>query len=243
MVFSFRVVFCLAFALALVVIAPSPVAAQAGSQVEQLLARAKAAQAAGNLFDPADENAYALFIELTEQDNAALDPKVRRLSDSMSGSGPLQQAQYALNEMFRPGLARVEQALTNGELVDAGRIISMLEKTQPTSPTVERYRGNHTKALSAAREGLRSTDPETLPALMSSRPPVYPPRAQRQGTTGWVHMGFTIGADGKVSQIKVLAAEPLGVFERESIKALEQWQFEAGRQMRAQQRFDFTLDE
>ncbi len=219
--------------------------AQSGSShVEQLLARAKAAQEAGKLFDPPEGNAYALYIEVTEQEDAALDPKVRRLTDSMSGSGPLQQAKYALNEMFRAGLARVEQALTDGELVDAGRIIGMLEKTQPTSPTVAQYRNNHKNALIAARAGLKSTDPLQLPPLLSSRPPVYPPRALRQGTTGWVHMAFTILPNGSVSDIKVLAAEPLGVFERESIKALEQWQFDASsKSVRAQQRFDFTIDE
>jgi len=214
--------------------------AQPSGNAEKLLERAKAAQAAGKLFDPEDDNAFALFIEVTEQDGAALDPKVRRLTDSMSGSGPLQQAQYALNELFQQGLSRVEQALSDGELVDAGRIIGMLEKTQPNSPTVKRYRSNHTNALNAARAGLRSTDPLTLPDLISSRPPAYPPRALRKGIKGWVFLAFTIGTDGKVSDIKVLAAEPLGTFERDSIKALEQWQFEAGsRSYRAQQRFDF----
>jgi len=218
--------------------------AAGGSKVEQLLAKAKEAQAAGKLFDPPEGNAFQLFIQVTEQDDAGLDPKVRRLTDSMSGSGPKQQADYALNEMFRSGLARVEQALTNGELIDAGRILSMLEKTQPNSPTVAQYRTNHTNALTAARAGLKSTDPLQLPPLVSSRPPVFPPRAMRQGTVGWVHMGFTIGTDGSVSDIKVLAAEPLGIFEREAIKALEQWRFEpSSKSIRALQRFDFTLDE
>jgi protein TonB len=57
-------------------------------------------------------------------------------------------------------------------------------------------------------------------------------------------MGFTIQADGSVTDIKVLATEPLGVFEREAIKALSQWEFEAGsKSIRAQQRFDFTIEE
>lgn len=235
----------LALGLALCVAAPC--AAQSGragaSSVEQLLLDAKAAQEAGKLFDPAEGNAFALFLEVAEHPDAALDPRVRRLTDSMAGLGPLQQAQYALNEMFPSALERVEQALRDGELIDAGRILSMLEKTQPGSPTVQRYRTNHANALTAARAGLRSTDPETLPALISSRPPTYPPRAWRQGTKGWVHIGFTIEADGKVSNLKVLAAEPLGVFERDAIKALEQWKFDAsGRTHRAQQRFDFSMD-
>ena len=220
------------------------VLAQSGTPVEKLLEQAKAAQAAGKLFDPEEGNAFALYIEVTEQDGAALDPKVRRLTDSMSGSGPLQQAQYALNEMFQGGLQRVEQALSDGELVDAGRIIGMLEKTQPSSPTVKRYRTNHTNALAAARAGLQSTDPLTLPALVSSRPPVYPPRALRKGVKGWIFLGFTINTNGSVSDIKVLAAEPLGTFERDSIKALQQWEFDASsKSYRAQQRFDFNLEE
>lgn len=231
-------------ALAALAFAALPVFAQSGKPVAQILQEAKAAQAAGKLFDPPEGNAFALFIEVTEQNDAALDPKVRRLTDSMSGSGPLQEAQYALNELFQGGLARVEQALSDGELIDAGRIISMLEKTQPSSPTVQRYRANHTNALAAARAGLRSTDPLALPALISSTPPVYPPRALRKSTTGWVFLGFTIQTDGSVSDIKVLAAEPLGVFERDSIKALQQWEFEASsKSYKAQQRFDFNLEQ
>jgi TonB family protein len=235
---------CLLVSLTLM-LGSAPCAAQGGSKVEQLLAQAKAAQQAGKLFDPAEGNAFALYLEVTQQEDAAsLDPKVRRLTDSMSGSGPLQQAQYALNEMFRAGLTRVEQALSDGELVDAGRILDMLEKTQPNSPTVAQYRTNHKNALTAARAGLKSTDPMQLPPLVSSRPPVFPPRALRKGTTGWVHMGFTIQADGSVTDIKVLATEPLGVFEREAIKALSQWEFEPGsKSIRAQQRFDFTIEE
>jgi TonB family protein len=213
-----------------------------GETLEQLLERADAAQKAGQVFDPAVGNAFALYLEVLEDEEAQQDGKMRRLSDSMAGGGPKETAQYALTELFPQGLKRAEEGIRDGDLVESGRVVEMLERAQKGSVSVQRLRDAHAAALKAARESLRSTDPDRLPMLASSRPPTYPPRALRQGTTGWVHLAFTIRTDGSVVDIKVMAAEPSGVFERDSVKALEQWKFEApSAPIRAQQRFDFEL--
>ncbi|MFA5685191.1 MAG: energy transducer TonB [Lysobacteraceae bacterium] len=222
----------------------APAAAQSGqASIEQLLQEARLAQEAGKTFDPEEGNAFSLYLQVVEHPDASAEPKTRRLTDAMAGTSPVQQAQYSLNELFQAGLERVEDALAKGELVDAGRIIGMLEKTQANSPSVQRYRRNHSNALAAAREGLRSSSPEGLPVLVTSFNPNYSARARRQGISGWVVIAFTIQADGSVDDLKVMAAEPTGMFERDSVRALEKWKFEpSGRTHRAQQRFDFIAD-
>jgi protein TonB len=54
----------------------------------------------------------------------------------------------------------------------------------------------------------------------------YPPRARAQGVTGWVKMSLLISDRGTVDRIKVLRADPPGVFEEAAQTAVREWQFE-----------------
>ncbi len=54
----------------------------------------------------------------------------------------------------------------------------------------------------------------------------YPPRARAKNIEGRVVLNIRIGADGRVKQIKVIEAEPLGVFEPSAIAAVRNWMFE-----------------
>jgi protein TonB len=58
-----------------------------------------------------------------------------------------------------------------------------------------------------------------------ARDPVYPARALRERTRGWVELEFTITATGTVKDIQVVAAQPDGVFERAATDALAGWKF------------------
>ncbi len=58
-----------------------------------------------------------------------------------------------------------------------------------------------------------------------ARDPVYPARALRERTHGWVELEFTITATGTVRDIQVVAAQPDGVFERAAAEALAAWRF------------------
>ncbi len=79
--------------------------------------------------------------------------------------------------------------------------------------------------------------------------PVYPSSARRQGTEGWVEAEFTVGIDGRVSDIDVRKAEPQGVFDKAAAAALAQWKFKPvlreGQpvEQRARIRLRFTLKE
>ncbi|MEH6567179.1 MAG: energy transducer TonB [Halopseudomonas sp.] len=56
-------------------------------------------------------------------------------------------------------------------------------------------------------------------------PPNYPRRALAAGIEGEVTLRFTITPDGKVENLRVTAAEPPGVFEREARRAASRWRF------------------
>jgi TonB family protein len=212
--------------------------------VEQILARANAALQAQQLFDPPESNAMSLFLQVIDREGSAESEGGirRRLVDSAGGGDAQQRAQSALNDMFPDGLVRVEQVLRTGDLDNAGRILAMLERARPDAPSVQRLRDTYQSAVTSQRAALRSTDLESLPPLISKRLPTYPPRAERRGIEGWVHLSFVIQPDGSVDEVKVVAAEPERVFDREAVAALKLWRFEApGRQISAQRRMDFSL--
>ncbi|MEX0899294.1 MAG: energy transducer TonB [Gammaproteobacteria bacterium] len=56
--------------------------------------------------------------------------------------------------------------------------------------------------------------------------PVYPMKALRDGTTGWVRIQFTINPDGSVSDIFVADAVPRhGIFDSAALQALDRSRF------------------
>ena len=57
--------------------------------------------------------------------------------------------------------------------------------------------------------------------------PLYPRQAAEQGIEGSVVLGFTLTKEGATANVRVISAEPKKVFEREAVKALEQWKYTA----------------
>lgn len=71
----------------------------------------------------------------------------------------------------------------------------------------------------------RSQNEEMLP--IHSEIPVYPRVAAEGGIEGWVHVRFTVGADGLIpeSSISVVDAEPADVFNNSAVNAAKEFQF------------------
>ncbi|MEM9314427.1 MAG: TonB family protein [Pseudomonadota bacterium] len=55
--------------------------------------------------------------------------------------------------------------------------------------------------------------------------PEYPSRAIARGIQGFVDLAFDITAAGTTSNIRIIEAQPEGVFERAAIRALEKWKY------------------
>jgi TonB family protein len=57
-------------------------------------------------------------------------------------------------------------------------------------------------------------------------PPEYPREAWRRGQEGWVDIELTVNPGGRVTDAKVVASQPRGLFERAALRAVRQWEFE-----------------
>ena len=78
---------------------------------------------------------------------------------------------------------------------------------------------------SAPSAPARSTTANALVAI-STPQPAYPPDALRSGTTGTVEVEFVVNRDGSVSDVRVVKANPRGVFDRGVQATVRKWQFQ-----------------
>src|SRR6185437_15564824 len=65
--------------------------------------------------------------------------------------------------------------------------------------------------------------PEVTEASLTRSKPInleYPDAARRANIEGWVDLSFHVTADGKVSTVKVLNANPAGAFEAAATRAV-----------------------
>jgi protein TonB len=56
-------------------------------------------------------------------------------------------------------------------------------------------------------------------------PPLYPQRAKQANQEGYVKLLFTITRQGLVRNVKVVDAEPEGLFDRAAVNAIRKWKF------------------
>lgn len=68
-----------------------------------------------------------------------------------------------------------------------------------------------------------STDADVIP--LNEVLPVYPDSARRRGIEGYVQLAFTITAEGKVENVRVIDSSPARVFDREARRAALRWRF------------------
>lgn len=94
-------------------------------------------------------------------------------------------------------------------------------------------------AVNAPKFGTFKGDAVSAPAIPSASggnnqqlmpiyrsEPRYPPRAQRRRLEGKVVLSFTIDGSGRTQDIKVVQANPEGIFEQEAIRALTKWKYQ-----------------
>ncbi len=92
---------------------------------------------------------------------------------------------------------------------------------------------------------LVQTAVSELPVRVHVVPPTYPQRAMSARIQGNVELQYSIAADGSVRDVRVLHAQPDGVFDAAAQAALSQWRFEPSAHVdagaRYTQNFAFTL--
>ena len=158
-----------------------------------------------------------------------------------------QQAQQQLAQ------SRAQQAQT-----EATTTATPAPTTTETAPTPAPVAATPRPAATTPAPTIAATTPapsvaaQTAPEarnfqLLKKVDPVYPQRALRQRMEGWVELSFTVTANGGVTGVEVVNAQPKREFDREAIRALQQWKFkpriENGKavQASARQRLEFRL--
>jgi TonB family protein len=156
--------------------------------------------AQGQLLEPADDSALANYrrLKLVDADNAALPGMMHSLRTALA--------------------ADVQARIARSDLAGAD---SRLHAAQAAADGEE---------LAAAAAALARAQAAAIPEVVNESrlqrlhfvAPVYPPDALASGQSGSVDLEFTVTPAGEVTDIKVQAAEPRGVFEQAAISALSQ---------------------
>lgn len=76
-----------------------------------------------------------------------------------------------------------------------------------------------------AGSGAISQVPEQSLTRVNKLDPQYPSRALEQGTEGWVEISYNVGADGSVSNVKVVNSVPPKVFDAAATRAVSRLRY------------------
>ncbi|MEM6159649.1 TonB family protein [Erwinia sp. P6884] len=85
-----------------------------------------------------------------------------------------------------------------------------------------------TLVLTACTAPPQKVEGGTEPKALMKAPPIYPLYAWNNGLSGYIKFEYDIGADGKVSEIRILDSKPRYLFDDAIVKAVSTWRFEKG---------------
>lgn len=61
--------------------------------------------------------------------------------------------------------------------------------------------------------------------LLSGNGPIYPPEARAAGVEGHAVVRYDVDIEGRVSNARVVASSPQGVFDQAALQAVSSWRF------------------
>ena len=204
-------------------------------QVALYVQLARKRLASGALIEPADDNARGYLESATSL--APEDPDVRAASIAL-GEAMIVQFRHAIAAGDVAESQRWLKVCTDYRIGSAtlGDLSAQLQKLQTAQQNeadaamtlaLERARAATPSAPPAAAAAAASPAPATqtwVPESTLTRvqfvPPTYPEEALQRNISGWVDVEFTVTAEGKVTDITMVAGEPSGVFDRAARSAL-----------------------
>ena len=182
---------------------------QAAAEQPQYAELAQSRLAQGKLTEPDNDSAlfYVNQLRTTDPKNSGLP----RLSGAVQAQ-ILDQARAALDA----GQPQKAEAL----LKSAGPLGG--------SPDLDALNTRLAKMKQAA-----TAMPDVAEASLTRVKPIvldYPEGALRRSTEGWVELAYVVGVDGKVSNVKLLASDPVGVFEAAATRAISRVRYQPAMQ-------------
>jgi TonB family protein len=170
----------------------------------QYLELAQSRLAQGKLTDPDGDSALFYVTQLR-----TADPK---------NSG-LAQVTAALQSQI---LDRARASLDAGD-ADKAEVLVQKVSALGASPDLEAL-NDKIRQRKAGGDALQM--PEQSLTRVSKLDVQYPPRALQSNIEGWVELSYTVGADGNVSNIKVLNAAPSRTFEASATRAVSHLRYQ-----------------
>jgi TonB family protein len=161
----------------------------------------------GHLIDPATDNAKFYLAQLLEQDPAN---PATQLARRAYGRRVLQEAHSALRagDFAATGNWLAEARAAGADASDIGGVQAALDVAQAQAP--------------AQPPAVINESSLTRTHYVAAK---FPDVARQRGIDGWVDVEFTVGSDGTVSDVAVIAAQPAGIFEKAATDAVRRWRY------------------
>jgi TonB family protein len=161
----------------------------------------------GQVLDPASDSARSYLTQLTQR--APDDPLTQRAHSAYTAR-LLDEARTALRGQDLAGTRRwlSEARGAGADAVALGTIESALRTAQDDARQARSY----VDAAALTRTHYLA--------------PQFPDVARKRGLDGWVDLQFVVGTDGAVSDVAVIGAQPVGVFEQAALDAVRHWRYQ-----------------
>jgi TonB family protein len=207
---------------------------QLDTRIRDFISRANDRMRDGQLVEPAQDNArfYIESAQALAPNDAAVKQTQQLLLERLVSearkaiaSGNVDQAQH--------WIAAADEAGVSPDIV-----AQLTQGAQRARATVETDALAHQALLAqaaaqaTARAAAAATQLETeaVPAaaltIVKYTPPEFPRQASEKALTGWVDVQFLVLSDGSVSDVSVVGADPVGVFETPAMDAVRKWKYQ-----------------
>ena len=186
-------------------VAEAPV--EQGPSLAEQLAAVAALRDRGALIAPAGNNAFDAMMALRE-----------RYPDAEEVRSEQQRLAFLLLDRSRTALAADD--------IDQAAVA--IDRANALAPGTQAVRTMQQQLLAAQERQDFYKNIATAASLKRVREvaPVYPRDAARKGTEGWVHVEFTIAADGTTEDLQVRDSEPKQIFDKAALDSVSKWRFE-----------------
>jgi TonB family protein len=175
-------------------------------QLAQLSAEFNARLERGAVLEPATDSAHFYLAQLTQQ--APDDPLTQR-ARSAYGARLIEEARSALRAQ---------------DFTATRRWLSEARSTGADAAALTALEAALTAGVNESQQAERYVDASTLTRIRYVVPQ-FPDVARARHIDGWVDLQFLVNTDGAVTDVKVVGAQPVGIFEQAALDAVRHWRY------------------